>query len=240
MLLSLLAWGYVVRVAGAPAMSDGMARDMPMPMPAAGFSAETFLNLLAMWVAMMAGMMLPAVLPSVLLYASMARQRRETARAPLSVPAFVAGYFAVWVGFSGLAALVQIRLNVALLDLTPTTRPAAIAAGIVLIVTGVYQWTRIKAACLSHCRSPLGHFTAQWREGATGALRMGMAHGALCLACCWLLMALLFVGGVMNPLWVGGLALLVLVEKLVPRGDLVGRLVGVGLVVWGVVLAVRS
>jgi predicted metal-binding membrane protein len=219
-------------------MPMDMPMDMPMPGMPASFAA-TFLGLFAMWVAMMAGMMLPAVLPTVLLFATIARQRRQTGRARLSVPAFVLGYFVIWVGFSALAALLQTRLGVALLDLAPHTRSAGVAAGVLLLLTGAYQWTAFKAACLNHCRSPISHFTAHWHEGSGGALRMGAEHGALCLACCWLLMGLLFVGGVMNPLWVGGLALLVLLEKLVPRGDLVGRIAGVGLAVWGLMLIVQ-
>lgn len=246
-LLTLLSWAYVVHLARAPDMSGmagmpmdmamGMPMDMPMPPPPP--PAAAFAGLFAMWVAMMAGMMLPAVLPTVLLYATMARQRRESGRAPLSVPAFVGGYLAVWIGFSAAAALVQTRLNTALLDLAAASRPAAIAAGLLLIVTGLYQWSALKASCLSHCRSPIAHLSAHWREGTAGAFRMGLGHGGLCLACCWLLMALLFVGGVMHPLWVGGLALLVLLEKLVPRGDLVGRVAGVGFAVWGVVVVLR-
>lgn len=217
-----------------------MPMDMPMDMPMPDMPASTamILGLFAMWVAMMAGMMLPAVLPTVLLFAMMARQRRETGRAPLSVPIFVLGYLVVWVGFSALAALLQTQLNVALLDLASHTRAAGVAAGGLLILTGAYQWTTLKAACLNHCRSPIGHFSTHWHEGTGGALRMGLEHGALCLACCWLLMGLLFVGGVMNPFWVGGLALLVLLEKVVPRGDLIGRIVGVGMAVWGVMLIV--
>ncbi|MEO8635589.1 MAG: DUF2182 domain-containing protein [Gemmatimonadales bacterium] len=243
-LVTILCWAYVVRVAGAPGMAATMPMDMPgmemTSMGLAGPSAASLLSLFAMWVAMMAGMMLPAVLPTVLLFMSMARQRRQTQRAALSVPAFVGGYLAVWTGFSALAALLQTRLSVALLDLAPGSRPLAFAAGAMLLLTGLYQWTAFKATCLSHCRSPIAHFTAHWREGAAGALRMGMEHGVLCLACCWLLMGLLFVGGVMNPLWVGALALLVLLEKVVPRGDIVGRIVGAGLAVWGVVLMMRG
>jgi predicted metal-binding membrane protein len=237
-LVTILAWAYVVGVARAPGMSAAMPMDMPMG-PTAG-SAATLLSLFLMWVAMMAGMMLPAVLPAVLLFMTLARQRQQSRRAPLSVPAFVGGYLAVWIGFSALAASLQTRLTVALLDLAPGSRPLSLAAGSVLLLTGAYQWTAFKASCLSHCRSPIAHFTTHWREGAAGALRMGLEHGLLCLACCWLLMGLLFVGGVMNPLWVGGLALLVLLEKVVPRGDIVGRIVGAGLAVWGVVLMARG
>ena len=244
MLLTILGWSYVVHVARMPGMSAEPAMAMPgMDMSTAGMdggSGTALSALFAMWTAMMVGMMVPSVLPSVLLFASMARQRRVSGRAPLSVPAFVGGYLIIWIGFSLLAALLQTRLRVALLPLAAQSRAAAVAASAVLVTTGIYQWTRFKLACLSHCRSPLGHLTGHWREGRAGALRMGLEHGLLCLGCCWLLMALLFVGGVMNPYWVGGLALLVLLEKLAPRGEVLGRVAGVALAIWGVVLLVRS
>ena len=108
-------------------------------------------------------------------------------------------------------------------------------AGTVLIVAGLYQWTPLKQACLRHCRSPLEFITAYWRPGARGAFAMGLRHGAYCLGCCWMLMLLLFVGGVMNFAWIAGLALFVLVEKLVPAGHWIGRGAGVLLVAWGAV-----
>ncbi len=248
-LVTILSWAYVVGVARAPGMSATSPMDMSgMDMPGMEMGsmdmtsapAATLLSLFAMWVAMMLGMMLPAVLPTVLVFMAMARQREQTDRAPLSVPAFVGGYLLIWIGFSALAALLQTRLTVALLDLAPASRSVRVAAGVVLLLTGAYQWTAFKASCLSHCRSPIAHFAGHWREGTAGALRMGIEHGLLCLACCALLMGLLFVGGVMNPLWVGGLALLVLLEKVLPRGDLIGRIAGAGLAVWGVVLLVRG
>jgi predicted metal-binding membrane protein len=237
-LLTILAWVYVDHVAQAPGMSGDPAMEM-MDMPGMP-AAATLLGLFAMWAAMMVGMMLPSVLPSVLLFSAMARQRRVSGRAPLSVPAFVGGYLLVWIGFSLLAALLQTRLRVALLPLASHSRSAAIAAGLFLILAGIYQWTRFKAGCLSHCRSPLAHFSAHWREGPGGALRMGLGHGLLCLGCCWLLMGLLFVGGVMNSFWIAGLALLVLLEKAVPRGDLLGRIAGAGLAIWGLLLIARG
>lgn len=243
-LLTVLAWAFIVhlfRAGGSP----GMAMDMPGMDMAAASSADPmagagWLALFGMWVAMMVGMMLPSALPSVLLYSAMARQRVERGQAPLPVAGFVGGYLLVWTTFSVVAALIQTRLRVALLPAAATSHVAAIAAGALLIATGGYQWSRYKAACLSHCRSPLGHFTAHWREGVLGALRMGGSHGLLCVGCCWLLMLLLFVGGVMNPWWIAALALLVLVEKVGPRGNLVGRVAGVGLVLWGVGLIVRG
>jgi predicted metal-binding membrane protein len=244
-LVTILAWGYVIHVAGMPGMSTDPAAaamtmaTMSMPQGAAGGgAAATMFGLFAMWAAMMVGMMLPSVLPNVLLFSSLARRRRESGQRALSVPAFVGGYLVIWFGFSLLAAVVQTRLRVALLPLAQTSRPAAIAAGVVLLLTGAYQWTRFKLACLSHCRSPVAHFSEHWREGRLGALRMGAEHGLLCFGCCWLLMGLLFVGGVMNPWWVGGLALLVLLEKVVPRGELLGRVAGAGLALWGLLLLV--
>jgi len=226
---------------------DDMAGMMDMPdMPgmvmagSSGSAMATLPELFLMWTAMMIGMMLPSVLPNVLLFATMARQRRESGRPPLSVSAFVGGYLAAWVGFSLVAALVQTRLRGALLPQASTSRSAAIAAGVVLLLTGVYQWTRFKSACLSHCRSPIAHLSAHWREGRLGALHMGIEHGLVCVGCCWLLMGLLFVGGVMNPWWVGGLALLVLLEKVVPRGALLGRAAGLALAGWGLVLVVQG
>jgi predicted metal-binding membrane protein len=248
-LVTILAWAYVVHVARMPGMAGapmgdmagmpGMA-DMPgMEMPASSTPTATFLELFLMWTAMMVGMMLPSVLPNVLLFSSIAKQRQGTDRPQLSTPQFVSGYLLAWVGFSLVAALIQTRLRTALLPSAETSRAAAIAAGALLVLTGIYQWTRFKAACLAHCRSPIGHLTAHWREGRFAPLSMGLQHGLVCVGCCWLLMALLFVGGVMNPYWVGGLALLVILEKLVPRGEVLGRLAGVGLVVWGVVVVLR-
>jgi len=247
-LVTIIAWGYVVHVAGMPGMSgtpvDDMTGMMDMPgMTMAGSEAPAMANLtelFLMWTAMMVGMMLPSVLPNVLLFSTIARQRRDTGRPPLSVAAFVGGYLTAWTGFSLVAALLQTRLRVALLPMASASRTAAIAAGIILLLTGVYQWTRFKTACLSHCRSPIGHLTAHWREGRFGALRMGLEHGLVCVGCCWLLMGLLFVGGVMNPWWVGGLALLVLLEKVVPRGELLGRVAGLALAGWGVVMIVGN
>lgn len=109
-----------------------------------------------------------------------------------------------------------------------------------LLVAGVFQWTPLKRACLVVCRSPLGFVMRHWREGRRGALGMGVRHGLYCLGCCWALMALLFVAGVMNLVWVAMLAVAVLIEKVAPRGDLVGRIAGVALVAAGLWLLAVS
>jgi predicted metal-binding membrane protein len=118
------------------------------------------------------------------------------------------------------------------------TSPLLAAA--LLIAAGVFQWTPLKRACLAACRSPLSFLMTGWREGWAGALVMGVRHGAYCLGCCWALMALLFVAGVMNLLWVAAIAVAVLVEKVVPRGDVIGRLVGLALIAAGIAVAVRT
>jgi predicted metal-binding membrane protein len=115
-----------------------------------------------------------------------------------------------------------------------------VLAGGLLIAAGLYQWLPLKGACLSHCHSPLHFFSTEWREGIGGALAMGMRHGTYCVGCCWLLMTLLFVAGVMNLAWVALIALFILIEKLVPRGLWVGRVAGAAMMIWGVsILAAR-
>jgi predicted metal-binding membrane protein len=106
--------------------------------------------------------------------------------------------------------------------------------GAILIAAGVFQWTPLKHACLAHCRSPLSFLLTDWREGPRGAFAMGLKHGAYCTGCCWFLMGLLFVAGVMNLWWIAGIALFVLVEKIAPRGGILGKAAGLLLVAWGV------
>jgi predicted metal-binding membrane protein len=111
-----------------------------------------------------------------------------------------------------------------------------LSAGL-LIAAGIYQLTPLKRVCLSHCRSPVHYLSAHWRQGHFGALRMGITHGTYCLGCCWLLMALLFVGGAMNLLWIAGLSVVVLTEKLVPAGLWIGRALGLLLLAAGTYVA---
>jgi predicted metal-binding membrane protein len=153
---------------------------------------------------------------------------------------FVLGYLAVWTGFSVLAAIAQGWLHSKALLSAAMASTTPLLGGALLIATGIYQWTPLKRACLRLCRSPLSFFTAHWREGSHGAVVMGLHHGLYCLGCCWALMALLFAAGVMNLAWVALLAVAVLVEKVAPRGELVGRLAGLVLLAAGVVLVARG
>ena len=230
----MLAWAYLILGAGIEMdeMDMGGGQIMVMAPPwTLGYAALIFL----MWVIMMVAMMLPSAAPTILLVTALGRDRI----APVAVP-FACGYVLVWTGFSLAATALQFGLDRGgVLSETMATSSAALA-GIVLIVAGAYQWTPLKQACLRHCRSPLAFLLGRWRQGAWGAVTNGMRHGLFCLGCCWMLMVLLFVGGLMNLLWVAALALLVLIEKTLPWGGRTSRATGAALVVWGVVVLVST
>ena len=203
----------------------GMSMDMPWQ------TADVFLAF-AMWAVMMVGMMTPSASPVILLFAAM-RRGSGARRVPGVVFTFGAGYLLVWVLFSALAALAQWALHqAALLSPAMTTSSTRLGAAI-LIAAGIYQLTPFKGTCLTHCRSPLGFLMSHWREGTAGALRMGIAHGTYCLGCCWALMCVLFVVGVMNLMWVAVIAVFVLIEKVGPGGTAVARVAGVAMIVSG-------
>ena len=238
--LTLLAWAVIVQLArgmGREGAMPGIAGAMATPSPAPWRPAE-LLGLFAMWAVMMAAMMLPSAAPVVLLVLGVLR-RRNASRLPFgATAAFLGGYLLVWVAYSAAATLAQWGLHSAALLSPDAMRAAPLVAGVLLVLAGVFQWTPLKQACLTHCRSPLHFLSTGWRDGTTGALFMGLRHGGWCLGCCWLLMALLFVAGVMNLAWVAVLAGLVLVEKAAPAGPLLGRAAGAGLCGWGLWLLV--
>ena len=189
-----------------------------------------------MWWVMMFGMMLPSAAPLLLLFARMMRKEKNKGAPYVPTGVFALGYVIMWAAFSAIATGAQWGLEASgLLSGIMVGTSAVLGAGL-LIAAGVWQLTPWKNACLRHCRSPIGFLSAHWRPGRTGALRMGLVHGAFCLGCCWFLMALLFYGGVMNLYWIIGLALYILIEKLLPAGTRIGQLTGVVLIVWGVVL----
>lgn len=222
--VTALSWLYLVH----PARGMGGMQDM------AGMSMSAGLMFLMWWV-MMVGMMLPSALPMTLTFATVNRRRRERGAGYVPTAVFVCGYLATWGAFSVVATAAQWALERAAL-ITPMGRtPSGLLGGLLFIAAGVYQLTPLKHACLRRCRSPLSFVLEHWRDGTAGALRMGAEHGAYCLGCCALLMALLFVGGVMNLLWVAAIAAFVLLEKLLPAGEAVARAAGVlaiGLGVW--------
>lgn len=226
-----LAWLYLFLEAGdMTAAMAGMDRAMVMPPK----DAVDLLLLFAMWWVMMVGMMLPGVAPVILTFATVNRNRRARAEPYVPAALFAAGYLLAWGGFSLAATLAQWALERgALLSAMDMTINSRLLGGLLFIAAGLYQFTPVKLACLRFCRSPLDFVVNHWRDGPGGALRMGISHGVYCLGCCWILMLLLFVGGVMNLLWVAALAIVVLVEKLT-TGPWVGRIGGVLLVAYGV------
>jgi predicted metal-binding membrane protein len=243
LLLTLLAWSYVLWVragmmAPSPDMpSMSMAEMAAMASP--GFtpwSPGHFLFIFAMWAVMMVGMMLPTVTPMLLLYMRLAQQAGASGRPFAATVWFAGGYLLVWTGFSLLATLAQYGFE-RLALLTPMMQSANILFGAALLVAaGLYQWTPPKSACLSQCRAPLafvqrhGGFRAERRH----AVRLGVLHGAYCVGCCWALMALLFVGGVMNILWIVGLMILMLAEKIMPGGRILSKIAGVAMIAGGI------
>jgi predicted metal-binding membrane protein len=232
----LVVWAYRVYLAWEMG-TMGMTPDMVMPQMQSWGAIELLL-LFVMWAVMMVAMMMPSVAPLILMFARANRQKGAS-RVVGSAGILLLGYLLVWMGFSVLAALVQWRLHTAALLSPMMVSTNSALGGLLLVAAGVFQFTPLKRACLVRCRSPLSFLMSDWREGQWGTLVMGLKHGAYCVGCCWMLMALLFVAGVMNLFWVAAIAVLVLVEKTAPRGDLIGRFAGAALIVAGIALGVR-
>jgi predicted metal-binding membrane protein len=241
--MAVAAWLYLVYQASSMAgMSDADMSAMPgMAMLAMNmWSWIEVVTLAVMWTVMMVAMMAPAAAPMILLYAAVHRRRAAAGAPAVPTAIFVLGYLLVWTGFSIVAALVQAGLHTAALLSPAMVMTSPLLTGAVLVAAGIFQWTPLKRACLAGCRSPLSFVMGSWREGRAGALLMGIRHGLYCLGCCWALMALLFVAGVMNLVWVATLAVAVFIEKIVPRGDAVGRAAGILLVGAGVWVAIAG
>ena len=239
--LTLLAWFYMVQEARAMG-STGVCRCAGMKMSGPdmqSWSAAQLLPLFLMWAEMMVAMMIPSAAPMVLMFATVNRKRREQEQPFVPTGIFLLGYLVVWTGFSALAAFAQWMLHATALLSPKMVSTSPVLGGILLIAAGVFQLTPLKRACLTQCRSPLSFLMTDWREGDRGAFMMGLNHGVFCTGCCWVLMALLFVAGVMNIWWVGVISMFVLVEKAVPHGYQFGKLTGVVLVLWGVWMIAR-
>ncbi len=251
----VLAWIYILLGAGMGMTAFDMTT-LSMPGDSSGMSAKNSMSdamrmahaammqpavwtpsygviMVVMWWVMMIAMMLPSASPMILLFARI--QRGEKAKGAPFVPTgvFTLEYLVAWGLFSVLATGAQWGLEYAGLLSAMMASTSGLFAGILLLVAGIYQLTPLKHVCLRHCRSPIQFLTQHWRHSMSGAFRMGIDHGAFCTVCCWFLMALLFVGGVMNLYWIVGLAVLVLLEKTIPAGHWLGSLSGIGLMVWG-------
>jgi predicted metal-binding membrane protein len=211
-----------------------------MAMQATPWSIAETAGLAVMWIVMMIAMMIPSVAPVILLFAGVSRRRHADGVLAAPVLVFTLGYLLAWTGYAVLAASIQSALHSAALLSPAMASTSHLFGGAILMLAGLYQWLPVKGACLSHCRSPLGFFSTEWREGVSGALLMGFRHGSYCVGCCWALMALLFVVGVMNLLWVVVIAGFVLAEKVAPNGRLLGRITGALLAGGGLWLFVRG
>jgi predicted metal-binding membrane protein len=239
-IVATAAWSWTLAGVGMwMGPRDGMAMAEVIgsaAMTTAAWSPSHAVLIFVMWWVMMVAMMLPSAAPLVLLAAALHRRTGRSGRPDMIAGVLTAGYLAVWGAFSLAATLAQWGLEFARLISPGTMAASSTVAGGILLAAGLYQLTPLKGACLKHCRSPVAFLTAHWRPGPAGAFRMGLAHGAYCLGCCWFLMALLFAGGVMNPFWIGAIALYVLAEKLAPRGHLLSRASGLLLAGAGVVM----
>ncbi|HEX4767731.1 MAG TPA: DUF2182 domain-containing protein [Lichenihabitans sp.] len=251
-IIMLLAWYYIVTGAGTGMNVLAMTRFAVSPgaFARAGmamrleWTGEYWLIMIMMWWVMMIAMMVPSAAPVILLYARVTRHGRTGARSVSGIvptAMFAGGYVTAWLGFSVLAVGLQFGFERAGLvsSMMMWSLDPWLSAG-VLLAAGVYQLTPLKQVCLERCRTPAHFLSSHWQPGRIGAVRMGIRHGAFCVACCWALMALLFVGGTMNLLWIAGLAIFVLVEKVLPWGEWLARAGGVACLAAAIWLGVRA
>ena len=234
--VTVLAWLYLILLAagmgdGPGAMGEAVDNARPTP-----WTAGDFALMVVMWSVMMVGMMLPGATPMILLFAMVNRNKREAGVPFVPTGAFALGYAGAWTAFSLFATIGQWALHSAALLSPMLVSTSAVLAGALFIAAGAYQLTPLKHACLKNCRSPVHFIMTRWRNGSGGALRMGLEHGAYCVGCCWFLMGLLFVLGVMNLLWVAALTILVLLEKAGRRGEWTARISGVAMLAGGLYL----
>jgi len=233
-----LAWAYMIHLARA---MDHASMPMLLATPhMEPWGATRFLFSLVMWSVMMVAMMVPTAAPMILLFATVNRRRHQQQDPTLPTGWFVLGYVSSWAAYSVFATVGQLGLHAASLLSPQMASNSPLLGGAILVTAGVFQFTPLKYACLKRCRSPLGFLLTEWREGNRGAFRMGLKGGNYCVGCCWALMALMFVGGVMSLLWMALLTVLTLLEKVLPHGRRLAWGAGIVLIVWGVGLLVRG
>ncbi|MEC7734352.1 MAG: DUF2182 domain-containing protein [Chloroflexota bacterium] len=229
--LTVVAWLYLINLPEDMDNTMGMSAAMPGVMP---WHRADWISMFVMWGIMMMGMMLPTASPMILMFSTVNRQKKERGQSYAETGIFVSGYALIWILFSVGATVLNWLLHTnSLLSGMMGESTSNILGGVLLISAGIFQWTPIKKACLNKCRTPMGFLMTNWKDGRAGALRMGLEHGMFCLGCCWLIMALLFVLGVMNLIWIAALTVFVLIEKIAPKGDWISRIAGIGFVIWG-------
>jgi predicted metal-binding membrane protein len=219
------SWLYLIRAnAVMPHAPSGMGH---MMMPAASLGlVDQFIAAAIMWSIMMAAMMLPTALPAVTVFEQLAHRRAPHSRSILPTGLFIAGYLAVWTGYSMVAAAGQVTLTHAALLTPMLTSTSQVLSVAILLAAGAFQFTALKQMCVTQCRTPFAFFLAEWRDGKTGALVLGLKHGSYCVGCCWALMAVMFVVGAMNLLWMATLTLLMLFEKVSPTRWRISQVIG--------------
>lgn len=196
---------------------------------AGGLTLDAWIAGTVLWQAMMVAMMAPVVLPWLRLAPMLSPEAGSPAHV---VTLFGGGYFMAWLGYSASAALLQLALHQRQL-LDGDGRLAAMVGGGVLVGAGVFQFSRLKQACLKHCRSPFAYLLTSWKNGPPNPFRIGLAHGGYCVACCWALMAVTFATGITSVAWMAAIAVAAAVEQVVPHGVWWSRVWGVGLVCAG-------
>jgi predicted metal-binding membrane protein len=227
--LVVLCWWYLIGMARG---MDGMS-GMNGAMGIRTWTSVDFLMMFGMWAVMMVGMMVPTAVRSVMIFAQIGARTAARGRPFVSGYWFTAGYVVIWTVFSAAATFLQWALDQAAL-LSPTMVSSSSYLGALLLVSaGAWQFSPVKDTCLRHCQSPATYLATHFRPGFSGAVHLGIRHGMYCLGCCWLLMGLLFVGGVMNLLWIAAITAFVLLEKLLPARVRASRMSGWGMIVAG-------
>jgi len=227
-LITVLAWVYMLHMAWEMV---GTGMDMRLACLSHWGSGD-LAHLFIMWSMMMVAMMIPSATPMIVIFATVNRQRSKMQDPFIPTWLFVLGYLAAWTVYSALATMAQWGLHAAALLTHTLAITSPLLGALFLVAAGVFQWTPFRDACMTQCRSPFGFIMTEWREGRRGALIMGLKHGIYCVGCCWLLMVLSFVLGVMNMLWMAALTAFMLLEK-VTDNKWISRTAGMILVVWG-------
>ena len=236
--LCVLSWLYIIYLYNQmyPMNMDALFFAMPMT---AKWQWTDFVLLFLMWFVMMIAMMTPSVAPLVIVFGMINRKRQQSQSPFVSSGYLLIGYFLVWAAFSLFATLLQWLLQkISLLNPEMITT-SKILGGVILISAGIFQFTPLKNTCLHYCRTPISFIHQYWKNGKSGALRMGIQNGFYCLGCCWILMLLLFVSGIMNILWIAIISLFVLLEKVFPTAKIISAAAGIALITYGIIILLQ-
>jgi len=227
--VTLLAWFYLYAMA-EPSRFGGTVH---LVAHGARWSATDAFTAFLMWNVMMIGMMIPTASPMITMFAVTSRRSGVKGRPEVPTLFFVLGYLLAWAGYSAAATGLQWGLHSAALLSSDTLQVGRHLGGALLLGAGAFQFTKWKNNCLTHCRTPMSFLMTQWRDGLGGAIQMGLKHGSYCVGCCWAIMLLMFAAGLMNLLWTAILAVFMLLEKVLPAGDKLGRTAGVVAIITG-------